>query len=91
MAHAFETLNPAQLLHSLQQGHTSKFHPNISTNRGPNIQIYEPMGTILLQVINVVYLREDSGDLINHFEVLETLLLDLVCWMWPSGIGSEQE
>lgn len=91
MAHAFETLNPAQLLLSLQQDHTSKSHPNISTNRGANIQTYEPMGAILLQVTNVVYPREDSGDLINHFDVLETLLLDLVCWMWPPGIGPEQE
>lgn len=41
------------------------------------------MGTILLQVTNVVYPRGDSGDLINHLEVLETLLLYLVCLMWP--------
>ena len=91
MTHVFKTLNPAQLLHSLQQGPTSKSHPNISTNWGPNIQIYEPMGTILLEVTNVVYAREDSGDLINHLEVLETLLLDVVCWRWPPGIGPEQQ
>lgn len=42
-------LSPPLVTHLLQQGHTFWSFQTISTNWGPNTQIYEPMGTILIQ------------------------------------------